>query len=146
MFYYLSVLIDFLRFWISSISNNNKSTCLFSYEEIESWIWFPELTLYKRYNLTLSCVRYLHGVEGLFGKDCCCSVAQSCLILCNPMDCSVTGLPVPSSSPEACQIYVHCVGDAFQPSHLMPFSPSALHLSQHQWLFQWVGRDSGLRN
>ena len=24
----------------------------------------------------------------------CCSVAQSCLILCDPMDCSITGFPV----------------------------------------------------
>ena len=25
---------------------------------------------------------------------CCCSVTQSCLTLCNPMDCSTLGLPV----------------------------------------------------
>ena len=34
------------------------------------------------------------------------------------------------------QVHVHCIGDAIQPSHpLMPSSPSALHLSQHQGLF-----------
>ena len=26
---------------------------------------------------------------------CCCSIAQSCPTLCNPMDCSMPGLPVP---------------------------------------------------
>ena len=26
---------------------------------------------------------------------CCCSVAKSCLTLCDPMDCSTPGLPVP---------------------------------------------------
>ena len=26
--------------------------------------------------------------------SCCCSVAQSCLILCDPMDCSIPGFPV----------------------------------------------------
>ena len=37
------------------------------------------------------------------------------------------------------QVHVHCIGDAVQPSHsLTPFSPSALNLSQHQGLVQWV--------
>ena len=40
--------------------------------------------------------------------------------------------------PEFVQTYVHWVGDAIQPSH--PVAPfSALNLSQHQGLFQWVG-------
>ena len=46
------------------------------------------------------------------------------------------------SSPlsEFAQIHIHWVGDAIQPSHfLSPHSPPALHLSQHQGLFQWVG-------
>ena len=38
--------------------------------------------------------------------DCCCSVTQSCLVLCDPMDCSFhflhTRLPCPSPSPGAC--------------------------------------------
>ena len=32
--------------------------------------------------------------------DCCCSVAQSCPPLCDPMDCS--RLPCPSPSPRVC--------------------------------------------
>ena len=36
--------------------------------------------------------------------------------------------------------HVHCVGDAFQPSHpLLPPSPPVLNLSQHQGLSQWLG-------
>ena len=35
------------------------------------------------------------GENGLFRGCCCCSVTQSCLILCDPMDCSTRGLPVP---------------------------------------------------
>ena len=31
---------------------------------------------------------------------CCCSVAKSCPTLCNPMDCSMPGFPVPS--PRVC--------------------------------------------
>ena len=70
---------------------------------------------------------------------CCWSVAQSCLTLCDPMDCSLMGLPVPHHLPELALVTVHCIGDAVQPSHpLMPSSPSALDLSQHQGFFQWV--------
>ena len=67
------------------------------------------------------------------------SVAQSCLTLCDPMDCSRPGLPVHHQLPEFTQIHVHWVGDAIQPSHPLssPSSPS-LNLSQHQGLFQWV--------
>jgi len=70
---------------------------------------------------------------------CCSSVTQSWLTLCNPIDCSVPGLPVPHHLPEFAQVYVYWLGDVIQPSHpLMPSSPSALDLSQHQGLFQWV--------
>ena len=37
------------------------------------------------------------------------------------------------------QVHVHCIGNAIQPSNpLMPSYPSALNLSQHLRLFQWV--------
>ena len=56
----------------------------------------------------------------------CYSVAQSCLTLCNPMDCNTTGFPIPHYFPEFAQIHIHWVSDAFQPSHpLLPsISPS----------------------
>ena len=61
------------------------------------------------------------------------SVAQSCLTLCDPMDCSTPGLPVHHQLPESTQTHVHCVSDAIQPSHpLSSPSPPALNLSQHQ--------------
>ena len=67
------------------------------------------------------------------------SVAQSCLTLCNPMNCSPPGLPVHHQLPEFTQTQVHWVGDAIQPSHpLSSPSPSAPNPSQHQSLFQWV--------
>ena len=60
------------------------------------------------------------------------SVTQSCLTLCNPMDCSSPGFPVHHQLPELAQ-----VGDAIQPSHPLS-SPScpALSLSQNQSLFK----------
>ena len=45
------------------------------------------------------------------------SVAQSCPTLCNPMDCSMPGLPVHHQLPEFTQTYIHWVRDAIQPFH-----------------------------
>ena len=49
------------------------------------------------------------------------SIAQSCLTLCNSMDCSVPGLPVHHQLPECTQTHVHWVGDATEPSNPHPF-------------------------
>ena len=67
------------------------------------------------------------------------SVAQSCLTLCDPMDCSTPGFPVHHQLLDLTQTYVHWVSDAIQPSHpLSSPSPPTFSLSQHQSLFQWV--------
>ena len=67
------------------------------------------------------------------------SVAQSCLTLCDPMDCSTPGLPVHHQLLELAQTHVHWVGDAIQPSHpLSSPSPPTFNLFQHQGLFQRV--------
>ena len=68
---------------------------------------------------------------------CCCSAAQLYLTLCNPMDSSTPGLPIPHHLPKYAQVHVHCIGVAIQPSYpLTPSSPSALNLFWHQGLFQ----------
>ena len=67
------------------------------------------------------------------------SLAQSCLNLCNPMNCSTPGLPVHHHLPEFTQTHVHRVHDAIQPSH--PWSspsPPAPNPSQNQSLFQRI--------
>ena len=76
------------------------------------------------------------------------SVAQSCLTLCDLMDCSTPGLPCPSPTPGVYSnslswviesTHVHWVGDAMQSSHpLLCPSPPAFNLSKHQGLFKWV--------
>ena len=72
--------------------------------------------------------------------DCgCCSVNQSCLTLCNPIDFNTPGLSVPHHLPKFGQVDVHCISDAIYLSHpLTPSFPSAFNLFQHQGLFQWV--------
>ena len=66
------------------------------------------------------------------------SVTQSCLTLCDPMDCSMPGFPVHHQILEHAQTHVHRVGDAIQPSHPLLFPSPAFNLSQHQGLFQGV--------
>ena len=65
------------------------------------------------------------------------SVAQSCPILCDPMNHSTPGLPVHHQLPDFTQTHVHRVSDAIQPSHpLSSPSPPTPNPSQHQSLFQ----------
>ena len=55
------------------------------------------------------------------------------------MNCSIPGLSIPYHLPKFAQGHVFCIRDAIQQSHpLMPSSPSALNLPQHQRLFQWI--------
>ena len=68
----------------------------------------------------------------------CYSVTQSYLDSLQPHGVQ-HAIPVPYHLLKFAQVHVHCISDAIQPSHpLMPSSPSALNLSQHQGLFQWV--------
>ena len=60
-----------------------------------------------------------HGLSVQF-----CSVPQSCLTLCNPMNRSTPGLPVHHQFLEFTQTHVHRVSDAIQPFHPL----SSLHL------------------
>ena len=64
------------------------------------------------------------------------SVAQSCPTLCDPMDCSMPGLPVHHQLLEFTQTHVRRVCDAFQPSRPLssPSPPLVVSLSQHQAL------------
>ena len=67
------------------------------------------------------------------------SVAQSCPTLCDPMDCSMPGVPVHRQLLKFTQTHVQWVGDAIQPSHpLSSPSPPGFNPSQHQGLFKWV--------
>jgi len=66
----------------------------------------------------------------------CCSVAQLCLTIWDPMNYSTPGFPVPHHLLELAQTHVLWVSDAIQPSCPLsvPSSP-AFNLSQHQGLF-----------
>ena len=67
------------------------------------------------------------------------SVAQSCPVLCDPMDCSTPEFPVHHRLPVLTQTHVHQVDDASQPSHLLLSpSPPTFNLSQYQGLFKRI--------
>ena len=83
---------------------------------------------------TVSCTNILDLQYLFHSRQCCCySVTKSCLILCDPMDCNMPGLPVPHHLLEFAQVRVRWIGDAIQSSHpLLPSSTFAFNLSQHQ--------------
>ena len=81
-------------------------------------IW---ILLYKHKHHSYAVV-VLTRVENLSKKTyiwriCHCSVAQSCLTICDPMDCSTPGFPVLHQLSELVRTYVHRIGDAIQSSH-----------------------------
>ena len=60
----------------------------------------------------------------------CCSVAKSCLTLCDPKDCSTTSFLVLYYLLEFAHTHIHWVSDAIQPSHpLTPSSPQSFPAS-----------------
>ena len=92
--------------------------------------------LWHEYWILLPSTRCLSFNQKLW--DICCSITESCPALGNSMDCSMPAFPILYYLLELAQI--HWADNAIQPSHpLLPSSPPALNLSQHQDLFQWVG-------
>ena len=67
------------------------------------------------------------------------AVPQSCLILCDPMNRNMPGLPVHHQLPEFTKPHVHWVDDAIQPSHPLssPSSPG-FNLSHQVFKFKNV--------
>ena len=67
------------------------------------------------------------------------SVAQPCLTLCNPMNCSTPGFPIHHQLLELAQTHVHQVGEAIQPSYILPYptsfpvSRATIYCSQNDW-------------
>ena len=65
--------------------------------------------------------------DSLLSESQFSSVTQLCPTLCDPMDCSMPGLPVHHHLPELTQTHVHRVGDPSHPSnHLIPCHPLLL--------------------
>ena len=59
--------------------------------------------------LLFLCKKSLLNIMDILLSENCCSVAQMCPTLCDPMNCSTPGLPVIHYLPEFTQIHVHPV-------------------------------------
>ena len=80
-------------------------------------------------------------IIGHIGQDkshYCCSVAELCQTLWDPMNCSTPGFSVLHHLLELAQTHVHWVSDAVQASHPLLPPSFALSLSRYQGLLQWV--------
>ena len=85
--------------------------------------YLPHIYLLPVYPLLYSSSEYYH-LSVQFSL-----VSQSCLTLCDPMDCSMPGVLVHHQLLEFIQTHVHRVGDAIQPSHpLSSHSPPTFNL------------------
>ena len=115
--------------------------------------WYPCYTvqiilIYATGKRTISYTEILmpHILQGITqvgkytnsGFGCCCSVAESCLSIFNPMGCSTPGPLVPHGLLEFAKVHVHRISDTMQPSH--PLSPSSSSLQSFpEWgSFPWV--------
>ena len=111
-----------------------SQTCFLPKSSVGMWVGFWVQSWWQFFSM--ACFSY----DGLtLERPLFCSVTQSCLILCNPMDCTMQGFPVLHHLAEFVQTHTHWVSDTIQSSHpLSSPSPPALNLPQHQGLFQWV--------
>ena len=115
----------------SSLDNSSAPWCVESLAENNFFVvldtWCGS---FDHWSLSVNFLNYL---------SCCyCSVAKSCPPLCNTMDGSTPGLPVPHHLPEFAQVYIHWISGAIHTFHPLSLPSSAFSLFQHQHLFQWV--------
>ena len=118
--------IKWPKYWSFSISPSNEYSVLISFR-ID---WFVLLavqgtpkSLIQHHSTKASILLYTpywkdswtdHGLDKHL-RTCMfsfSSVAQSCLTLCDPMNCSTPGFPVHHQLPELAQTHVHWVSDA----------------------------------
>ena len=103
-----------------------------------AWSYVIQCLAFRGTNKLFSAVAALFNIPTAISIQFS-SVAQSCLTLCDPINCSMPGLPVHHQLPEFTQTHIPWVSDVIQPSHpLSSPSPPVPNPSQHQSLFQWV--------
>ena len=111
----------------------------FTWVSLKLFMWLSDQVYLDDETVDDSGVFILDFLKITFSSVQFSSVTQSYPTLCDPMKCSVPGIPVHHQLSESTQTHVHWVGDAIQPSHpLLSPSPPAPNPSQHRGLFQWV--------
>ena len=118
-----------------------KLFCFPSYVEFKMFFLLDPLKIQREKKVSWwNCLSifffHLHAVKFTLFDVELNVVVQSCLTLCDPMECSMPGFPVHHQLPEFAQTHVHWISGAIQPSHpVSSLSPPAFNLSQHQGLF-----------
>ena len=79
------------------------------------------LSLYKLNKSTL--VYSQEEGQGLLRQACCCSVAQSCPTLYDPLDCSTPGFPALHYFPESAQTQLKSIESVMPSNHLILYHP-----------------------
>ena len=92
--------------------------------EYEGYSIFSKRFLPTVVDIMVIRINLAHCIPFLFSSFQFCSVAQSCLPLCNPMNRSMPGLPVHHQLPEFTQTHVHRV--VMPSSHLILCCPLLL--------------------
>ena len=74
----------------------------------------PAIMPYMKYYINMHLMNKWIGkrIHVIIRDCCCCLVAQLYWSLCDPMNCSTPGFPVPHHLPEFVQVHVHSMGDA----------------------------------
>ena len=125
-----------MKVWWFSIQCMHR--CLRAGSKFLLWVLFTEVGYFSGSLASCNIIYFFICLAVLSGFSIS-SVAQSCLSLCDPMDCSTPGLLIHHQLPDFTQTHVHWVSNAIQPScPLLSPSPSTFNLSQHQGLSQWV--------
>ena len=78
----------------------------------------------------------------LFVDICCCSVAKSCLILCDPRDCSMLSFPILHCLPEfaQCPLSQWCyltISSSAAPFFWLQFFPASVFSSESALCISW---------
>ena len=103
---------------VSTLFENwNKNYCTFWYDSKCFWRKYL-IKLHYKWKKLKECKRKCDFNIWFF-----IPVTQSCLTICDPMDCSMQDLPVHHQLPGLTQTHVLRLGDAIQPSHPLASSP-----------------------
>ena len=103
---------------VSTLFENwNKNYCTFWYDSKCFWRKYL-IKLHYKWKKLKECKRKCDFNIWFFSP-----VTQSCLTICDPMDCSMQDLPVHHQLPGLTQTHVLRLGDAIQPSHPLASSP-----------------------
>ena len=120
LYMYIHIQVDFTQYiYDTGVSDGERSTCNAGDLGFNPWVGkIPWKRAWQQTSVFLpgesSWTEEPGGLQSISSVQFS-SVVQSCLILCDPMDCSTPGLPVHHQLPELAQTHVYQVSDAIQP-------------------------------